>query len=344
MRKKKSKSLLDRILFLVNSLVATLLLLAYLLPFISPAKAPSLAVLSLFVPVLIIANLLFAIFWIIRLKRQFLLSSIVILLGLGHLGSLYQISGKKVLLNDDLSIMSYNVKLFNHYGWNKNDSTATKTFDFILKKKPDVLLIQEFYEDQTMEFPYPHKYIKTKSKSNIFGLAIYSKYPMINSGSLDLEDSANNIIFSDIVKDKDTIRIYNVHFESLKLKPEEENFGEQDSDKLFKRMKIAFKKQAEQTEKFLSHESQWQGKSIVCGDFNNTAFSWIYRQISKNRQDAFKVAGQGTGRSFDFTVPLRIDFILPDNSFEVNHFETFNIDYSDHFPILAKLQIKATEQ
>jgi len=36
--------------------------------------------------------------------------------------------------------------------------------------------------------------------------------------------------------------------------------------------------------------------------------------------------------------PLRIDFILVDNTFEVNNFKTFEVPYSDHFPILARLK------
>ena len=105
-------------------------------------------------------------------------------------------------------------------------------------------------------------------------------------------------------------------------------------------MKTAFKKQATQTERFLAHEKLWKGKKIVCGDFNNTAFSWVYRQISKDKRDAFVEAGKGFGKTFDYGYPLRIDFILADMNFDVNYFETFDVKYSDHFPILARLKLK----
>ena len=162
----------------------------------------------------------------------------------------------------------------------------------------------------------------------------------MNSGSLDLENSANNIIFADILKEQDTIRIYNVHLESMRLNPDKENFGQKDSDKLIDRIKDAFQKQAYQAEKLLAHQSKWLGKSIVSGDFNNTAFSWVYNQIASGRQDAFEVAGKGTGRSFNYKYPLRIDFILPDENFTVNHYKTFDVPYSDHYPIFARLEVK----
>lgn len=340
MNKKKSKSLLDRFLFLINSIAAILLLVGYLLPYISPIKAPTLAVLSLFIPAAFIINILFVVFWVIRLKKYFILSTLVIILGFGYISSIYKFSEKKVILNDDMTIMSYNVKMFNHYGWNPNDSIAEKAYGFINEKHPDILVIQEFFGDSKISFEYPHQYIKTKSETNKFGLAIYSTYPIINSGSLDFENSANNIIFSDIVKGEDTIRIYNVHLESLKISPEKENFGEKDSDRLMARMKSAFTQQGYQTEKFLEHQEKWKGKSVVCGDFNNTAFSWVYKQISNERQDAFKVAGEGTGRTYNYGYPIRIDFILPDQDFTINHFKTFPVKYSDHFPILARINLK----
>ena len=85
---------------------------------------------------------------------------------------------------------------------------------------------------------------------------------------------------------------------------------------------------------------KWNGKKILCGDFNNTAFSWVYRELSKNKQDAFKIAGKGLGKTFNYLYPLRIDFILVDLNFEVNNFKTFEVPYSDHFPILARIKLK----
>lgn len=339
MGKKKDRSLLDRLLFFVNSVAATLLLLAYLLPYISPISAPLLAVLSLIVPVLIFINILFGFFWLAQLKRKFILSLLVILLGFGHLSSLFQFSSKDIFIEDDISIMSYNVKMFNHYGWNPNDSTAANAYNFLHDIHPDILVMQEFYEDTGITFKYLDHYINRKDKNNKFGLAIFSSFPIVNEGSLDIENSANNIIYVDLKIDQDTVRVYNVHLESLGLKPNKENFGESDSDKLISRMKNSFRKQGYQAKLLLDHQKEWSRKSIVCGDFNNTAFSWVYKKISENRQDAFKVAGSGTGRSFDYTIPLRIDFILPDVDFEINEYQTFDVEYSDHFPIYARLNL-----
>ena len=321
-------------------IIALILLFSYLLPFISPKSSPGFTILSLAVPLLFLLNILFSVYWIIRLKKYFIISIVILLLGFSYFSSVYKFSEKKTFLNDDIKVMSYNVRMFNIYEWSSKDSIAEKIYQFIDDKKPDILTIQEFYKNEKLQILYPYKYIKTLSKTNNFGLAIYSNYKIINSGSLDLKNSANNIIFADVLKGNDTIRIYNIHLESLKINPDKQNFGEKDSDRLLRRMKASFQKQASQVEQFLAHEKLWEGKKIVCGDFNNTAFSWAYRQIAKNKQDAFKEAGKGLGKTFNYMYPLRIDFILPDNNFEVNNFKTFDVQYSDHFPILASIKLK----
>ena len=309
-------------------------------PYISPIKAPILAVVSLLFPLVFVINILFIIFWVIRRKRYAFLSILAFALGFGYINSIYKLSGEEQIQQGELSLMSYNVRMFNHYQWSSSDSIAEKASHFIQTQSPDILSIQEYYNDPRAQFAYPYSYVKMKSKTHKFGLAIYSTFPIISSGSLELDSSSNNIIFADVVIKKDTVRVYNVHLESLGLNPNKENFGERDSDQLINRMKSAFRKQGIQTEKFLNFQKQWKGKSIVMGDFNNTAFSWVFKKISNHRQDAFREAGKGIGSTFDYSYPLRIDFILPDMDFEIHYFKTFDRDYSDHFPIMAKLSIK----
>ena len=333
----KKLSLLDKLLFTINSITAAALLLSYILPYISPKALPFLAVISLIVPVLIFINTIFFFYWLLKLKRQLTLSGFVLAIGWLLPTSFYEFSEKKVLLNDDIKVMSYNVRMFNHYNWNEDASLAKKTFDFITEKSPDILVLQEFYQSPNISFQYPYKYIKTKSKKNKFGLAIYSKHKILQAGSLDFKNSANNIIFTDLLIKNDTVRVYNIHLESLKINPNKEHFGEENNEKLIGRLQSTFQKQATQVEQFLKHEKQWLGKKIICGDFNNTTFSWVYRNIGKNKKDAFIEAGKGFGKTFDFWFPLRIDFILTDNTIEINHFKTFDVAYSDHFPILARI-------
>jgi len=36
---------------------------------------------------------------------------------------------------------------------------------------------------------------------------------------------------------------------------------------------------------------------------------------------------------------LRIDFILTDETFNINSFKTYDVKYSDHYPVMAKVSL-----
>jgi exonuclease III len=158
--------------------------------------------------------------------------------------------------------------------------------------------------------------------------------------SFDFKQTGNNIIYADVLVQEDTIRIYNIHLQSLKINPNKENFGEKDAMSLRNRLSDVFQKQQKQVELLLNNQQTIKHKIIVAGDFNNTAFSWPYRKILKGKKDAYVVAGKGFDKTYDFAFPMRIDFILVDKDITINHFKAYRDKYSDHFPILARLDLK----
>ncbi|MCL1487742.1 MAG: hypothetical protein MH186_07490 [Marinobacter sp.] len=92
----------------------------------------------------------------------------------------------------------------------------------------------------------------------------------------------------DIVKDKDTLRIFNVHFQSLNIKPEIKDLQEGDSKKLIGRIGYGFKLQQNQAEMLMKEVERSPYKTLIIGDFNNTAFSYIYKLVKGTRfNDAF---------------------------------------------------------
>ena len=85
----------------------------------------------------------------------------------------------------------------------------------------DIVCLQEFHNKKEGAFSYPYKYFKYNSTTNRVGQAILSKYPIINNGSLNFSRYGNNAIFADIVKGKDTIRVYNLHLQSFHINPKQ---------------------------------------------------------------------------------------------------------------------------
>ncbi len=333
----KKLSVIDKLLFVVNSIMAATLIISFLSYYISPDYISLISFLSLSVPLLIIVNLVFMVYWMLKLKRQFLLSAIVLVIGFQYINKFYSFTEKKVLLVEDLKIMSYNVRMFNLYNWIEGDNVDQYIYEFINTKSPDILCIQEFHPSTDIGFKYPYEYVKIRTSQNNFGHAIFSKFKIINSGSLDFRNSTNNAIFADIVRNNDTIRVYNVHLESLKINPKEEPLTQENSEKFKIRVEKAFKKQTNQATLIIQHQELTGYRSVICGDFNNNAFSWVYNKLKTTKNDAFEIAGKGFGKTYNYNFPLRIDFILVDQNIDINNFKTYDVKFSDHYPIMARL-------
>ncbi len=322
--------------------MAFALLLSYLLPYVPPKTFPLLSVLSLGVPLLILFNFIFLLFWAIRFKRQLFLSLIILGLGYNYVLSWIQLSSEPETNGDNnMSLMSYNVRMFNAYKWTEDDKIPEKISSFIAEKDPDILATQEHFVGVSgMVNSYPYHFIKLKVGGSEFGSAIFSKYPIIKSHSVDFpEDGNNNAIFVDVVKNEDTLRIFNVHFQSLNIKPGINDLQKEDSKKLFGRIGYGFKLQQKQAEMMMAEVEKSPFKTVILGDFNNTAFSYIYKLVKGDRfKDAFLEVGSGFGQTFNLNYfPLRIDFMLIDEGLNTQTFEVFPVDLSDHYPIFSNI-------
>lgn len=338
----KNLKLMDKIIYLINGLLAFMLLLSYCLPLVPPKTLPVLSVLSLGVPFLIIINVIFFLYWLLKLKKQLLISFLVLIIGYFAFGSLYKFSSSEyVKSGDDLKVMSYNVRLFNLYDWIPEKGMVGKMASLIKRQYPDILSIQEFHPHDELDLSFfKYKFEKLSGKKVKYGQAIFSQYPIINSGSIEFPNTSNNAIFIDIVKYDDTLRIYNIHLQSMRIDANVDKLKEEDSERLLKRVERTFEMQQSQAELFLKHKAQSPYRMIVCGDFNNTSFSYVYKEIKGDLNDTFKESGNGFGRTYDFKFfPIRIDFIFSDPSFEVKNFKTFDEHYSDHYPISATFKL-----
>ncbi|MCA0132258.1 endonuclease/exonuclease/phosphatase family protein [Winogradskyella alexanderae] len=332
---------MDKIIFAFNSLAAFLLLISYLLPFVPPKSFATVSALSLSVPILIILNIFFFIYWLLRIKKQLLISLLVLVLGWSHVTALYKFSSS--LDNADqenISIMSFNVRLFNHYNWIPDKSVREEIVKFFENESPDIICLQEYTRGLPIRLEGYNEFNARYMKNVRPGMAMFSKFPIINGGSLDFPDSNNNALFMDVVKGNDTIRVYNIHLQSSGINTNVESLKTESSDGIFSRLKNVFQKQQEQAELINRHRSNTHYKTIITGDFNNTTHSYVYKEIKNDLKDTFEEAGNGFGRTFDFKFfPFRIDFIFVDKAFTVNGFKNYDVKLSDHYPIKAIVKL-----
>ena len=340
----------NKLLVFCNIVLTVLTFLAYFLPFLAPTWFPFLSVLTLVLPLFLILNGLFFAYWLLQFKRQMVLSGLVLLLGITFINKFYKFSSKDSETTDkDFVVMSYNVRLLNLFEWIPNDNVASVILHFVNENNPDILCIQEYSTSAKIDLKiYPYHAIFMKGNKIRTGQAIFSKFPIVNEGELVFPKSNNNAIFADIKVGKDLIRFYNIHLQSIKISPNVkeidenvEGINQEKSQLIFKRISEAFKKQQQQGEIIREHKKSCQYPIVICGDMNNSAFSYVYRSIKGNMQDCFEEAGSGFGQTYSFKYyPARIDYIFADSNMRVKNFTNLH-DFvnSDHLPVITRLAI-----
>lgn len=298
------------------------------------------SILNLFVPIVVLVNLLLFCYWVVKIKWPFLLFLGAFLIGYGEWNLLYQFPKKTVRKSSStITVMSYNVRLFNKYDWIKGVDVSQEIAKMIQEKNPDVICFQEYSKSRTPRLDaYEHRYIQPSRSMGKSPLAIYSKFPILDQGYIDFDASTNSGAYVDLSFDQKRFRVYNLHLESFRINVEDSLFTNPNSAALQFKFDEVFKKQLSQIEQFDAVESTSDLPAILCTDLNNTQFSKTYKALSKGRKDAFALAGKGLGETFYFSsFPLRIDFIFAHENFKINSFEVVEKNYSDHFPILTTL-------
>ena len=97
--------------------------------------------------------------------------------------------------------MSFNVRLFDLYNWTNNEEIKSKIIQLIKKQEPDIVCFQEYYYDNKKEFItreinlkelgmeyYHESFTDETNKNSLFGLATFSKFPIINKGDLEFKN------------------------------------------------------------------------------------------------------------------------------------------------------------
>lgn len=347
----KNLSWFNKGMFFLNILLIVVTFIAYVLPFLAPKIFPLLSVITLFMPLFLILNGLFFGYWAIQLKKRMMLSGLVLLIGITFINKFYKFSAKEYPATEkDFVVMSYNVRLFNLFKWQDKADIPQTILEFVNDKNPDILCIQEYSNSAHVDFKvYPHRTIFMEGNQIKTGQAIFSKFPIIEQGKISFPNSNNNVVYADIKKGKDIIRVYNMHLQSIKISPDVNEISEnidvinkEKSQLLFNRISKAFKQQQQQAEILKDNLRECKYPVIICGDMNNSAFSYVYRLIKGSLKDGFEEAGTGFGQTYRFKYyPARIDYIFADREMKVKKFETFpEFDNSDHYPIMAKLSLE----
>jgi len=272
-------------------------------------------------------------------------------------------SEDKISNNETLKVMSYNVRTFDQFKWSENKNSRDNIFQLIRNQSPDIVCLQEFYtrnkagssekDIHVLMGNYDHHviyYSKKTSENSGIGIATYSRYPIIKTSRIPFNETRNQAVYVDIKYGNDTIRVFNIHLQSIKLAHNNYSFMDtlslKYSNKQMKEVKDigiklrdAFVQRSEQSIIIHRYIEASPYPVIVTGDFNDTPISFAYNTIKKDLMDAFRETGKGLGNTYAGDLPsFRIDFILYSKKLQSVEFNRIKVKNSDHFPIIAKLK------
>lgn len=362
------RNLIKILLFGANLAVAGLFLLTLLAAHISPEKLLLPAYLSLGLPLLVIANVLFIVFWAVFRKWLFLLSLVCLLVGNQAVKVAFPLNFRAArLVNieevEGVSLITYNT-MANHMMLKHKPNRPNPVIDYLLESYPDILCIQEYTACNSKEhlteqdldelfsvYPYRHINFHVNSSWSSFGVATFSKFPIVNRVKLDMSSLNNTAIYSDIkLEDGTVIRLFNCHLESNKLTENDKQMATRLTDELntesltgttlqlSRKLGAAYRIRAVQADTIAGQIARSPYPVIVAGDFNDVPYSYAYMRIRGTLKDVYQEKGFGFDYTFNESIfKFRIDHVLYDPGIQLKAFRLENQQHgSDHFPLYCK--------
>lgn len=318
---------------------------------VSPVGHSARAMLVYVLPGLIIANFILLTYWLGRRKWYYAIIPIVtVVCCIPYIGTLYQfnILGGDKENRPGVKVATYNVARFNREtsGFMAQDILAE-----MRTQKVDILCLQEYNDisgdkknsDSYREyFPY--------MKMGRDDMVIYSRYPITNSKTILFDETNNSAMWADIdVKGRD-IRVFNVHMETTHINGtlhQASKLAAQDYDVRPSRLLTAIYGnytfgmmfRSGQANTIAMEERNSRNPIILCGDFNDVPYSYVYNTLLGNKVDGFKECGSGFMYTYRGTKAVRIDYIFHDKQLKGIDYYRTGLTYSDHYPVFMKIEL-----
>lgn len=369
LKNEKFRKLISRSFIAFNILIILLYLLVCLVPFLESGSFWFIAMLGLIFPFLFILVFLLLLYWLIRRRWKWaLVPAVALLLSWQQLTVCFAFR----IDNDDKSMMntkpdgSIRVLSWNVARWDEANREArggqsyrNLMMDWVQTMDADIVCLQEFFEcyDPNIsvqnipvikKMGYPYHYFFPSSKifeGNFqFGLCIFSKYPIIDSAQYlnGAGEHSEGFSYADIQVNDQVIRVFTTHLESFGFSRKDyEGLGTiASSGNILRKIKNSYELRNQQASTLRAYIDTSPYPVIVCGDVDDVPNSFAYFKVRGRLKDAFLERGAGMGGTYQFFSPtLRIDHLFTDPKFRVRQFSRQKLIYSDHYPILADIEL-----
>ncbi len=296
--------------------------------------------------ILILSTALFVLLMFVR-KRLLIFPGLVMIGGLPFLLITYSFNEPVASKDEDITLMSFNAKLFRAY--KTYDKFDLETIQWAAKDDSDIKCFQEYSTNARWRVLDVTGQIQDKGyKGFVFsadvgaadhfpGMAIFTKHQILDSGFVwNNAGTTNAGQFMDVIKNEDTLRVYNVHLESMYLKLYQFKELDRYYDKIkyaIRHLKEGAEKRSDQIDKIVAHAQSSPYPFVICGDFNETPYSYNYIKLRSIFNNSFEEVGNGFGFTFNSILFfLRIDHHFYGDGVEAVQYRVDKtIKTSDHF-------------
>lgn len=356
-------SVFRKILSFITAFSSLWLLLGVLSQFVPPHHFWPAGFVAMSLPGALVLNAGLAVLWLWKKPLGALWPIALLVLFWGQYTRYFTLSASDVSPDQKerhISVLSYNVRVFNSYKHLHKDDPGLpeREMKWVAEHPADILCLQEFYhykgeptynsrkhigKDQGRQV-FIDKFLVNKVGAE-FGLAIFSRHPIVNKGRVEFDrPTKNQVIYVDVrLPGRDTLRVYNMHLESMAI--EEKEVGEAVGSKIAletkgrsiaRRLKGGFVARSYQVNKLLEHIQASPYPVLVCGDLNDLPSSYTYQTLRRHLNNAFEEGGSGFGLTYNGSLPIRIDNQFYSEKLRLLDFEVLDdIKFSDHFPLQA---------
>ena len=350
------RNTLSFLLLVANIIIGLGYLLCAFSPYFSPTEHPVLSLAGLCIPIFIVANFCFLMFWLIVKWKLAAVPLLFFLIGWDALCVYIPFNFEKEEKGGKtLKVLTYNVQGMVP-ALDESGKTVNQTLEYIMNSGADIVCVQEFPTEnkenlRKLKTVYP--YIRSSNTFWSLGVACLSKKPILSADKIEMSSHGNGSTVFRIKDGDEIIPVIVNHLESNKL-------DDHDKDIYKDMLKDPKKKKVKSGSKHLIHKladavairgpqadvvaktirEVDNGSILVCGDFNDSPISYARRVVAEGLQDAFAEAGNGPGITYNRTfLFFRIDHMLVGKSYRVIKCEVDrSIKASDHYPMWCLLE------
>jgi len=317
---------------------------------VNPAGNMARAMVVYILPILIIANFLLLIYWLVRKRWVYAIIPLVTLLCcIPYMGTLVQPRSvsEKPVAPEELVVATYNVARFNREtsGFMAQDILAE-----MKRQKVDVFCVQEYMENSgdrknTDSYKEYFPYVAMAGRDGV----IFSRYPIKSVKTFLFDDSNQAALYADIDVKGQMIRVFSAHLESTGInrtmykagKLEAQGISVENNrvlNAIYGNYTLGMIFRASQANMLAQQIQSSKIPCIVCGDFNDVPYSYVYKTMLGNLVDGFKECGGGYMNTYRGKKNVRIDYIFHSESLEGLSYYRTDLTYSDHYPVFMRFK------